>query len=189
MVLKVPPAEGAYLAIWTGLAGVAGRIAGSWLSDALGRRAGGVLTLLTAAACVSLAGYLHSVFIGTISVFYVLVMAHNFFGPGAGFAIIFPYMTELWPGRLRASGFGLTYGTANLGKFIGPAGLAVIAGASDYVSPKATLAALVPSFNYFAAWYVLAIVAIVFIAFETRGSTIEELDGALDKGTPLSTAV
>jgi MFS transporter, putative metabolite:H+ symporter len=38
----------------------------------------------------------------------------------------------------------------NLGKFIGPAGLALIAGSSTYVAPKATLDALVPAFNYFA---------------------------------------
>ena len=181
MVLKVTPAEGAFLAIWLGFAGVVGRIVGSWLSETLGRRTGGALTLLAGAVCLSLAGYLHSAFIGTVSLYYVLLLLYNFFGPGCGFAIIFPYMTELWPGRLRASGFGLTYGTANLGKFIGPAGLAVIAGASNYVNPKATLDALVPAFNYFAVWFVLAVVALLFLGIETRGRTIEELDGALDK--------
>jgi putative MFS transporter len=181
MVLKVTPAEGAYLAIWIGFAGVLGRVVGSWLSEALGRRLGGALTLLIGAVFLSLAGYLHSVFVGTVSLYYVLLLLYSFFAPGAGFAIIFPYMTELWPGRLRASGFGLTYGTANLGKFIGPAGLAVIAGASNYVNPQATLDALVPAFNYFAAWFVLAVIAIVFLGMETRGQTIEELDGALDK--------
>ena len=120
-------------------------------------------------------------FLGTWSLYYVFLLLYNFFAPGAGFAIIFPYMTELWPGRLRASGFGLTYGTANLGKFIGPAGLAVIAGASNYVNPKATLDALVPAFNYFAGWFVRAVVALLVLGIETRGRTIEELDGALDK--------
>ena len=181
MVLKVTPAEGAYLAIWLGVAGVAGRIVGSWLSELLGRRIGGALTLLAGTICLSLAGYLHSVFLGTVSLYYVLLLLYNFFAPGCGFAIIFPYMTEMWPGRLRASGFGLTYGTANLGKFIGPAGLAVIAGASNYVNPKATLDALVPAFNYFAAWFLLAVITLLVVRFETRGRTIEELDGALDK--------
>jgi len=182
MVLKVTPAQGAYLAIWIGVAGVFGRIAGSWLSEVLGRRLGGALTLMTGAVLLSLAGYFHSVFVGTISLYYLLLLAYSFFAPGAGFAIIFPYMTELWPGRLRASGFGLTYGTANIGKFIGPAGLAVIAGASNYVNPQATLDALVPAFNYFAGWFVLGVVALVFLGMETRGRTIEELDGVLDKG-------
>jgi putative MFS transporter len=88
-------------------------------------------------------------------------------------------MAEMWPANLRASGFGLVYGMSNLGKFIGPAGLAVILGASNYVSPKATLDALVPGFNYFAAWYVLAVIAYLAIGFETKGRTIEELDAAI----------
>jgi hypothetical protein len=45
---------------------------------------------------------------------------------------------------LRASGFGFVYGISNLGKFIGPAGLAVIIGVSNYVNPKARLAGIVP---------------------------------------------
>jgi hypothetical protein len=61
---------------------------------------------------------------------------------------------------------------------------AVIVGASDYVNPKATLAGLIPALNYFAVWYILALVAFVFIGIETRGRTIEELDIALDKRAP-----
>ena len=110
-------------------------------------------------------------------------MIQEFFGSG-GLAITLPYMTELWPARLRASGFGPVYGTSNLGKFIGPAGLALIAGSSNYVSPKPTLAAIVPTFDYFAAWYVIAMLAFLLIGFETRGRTIEELDAALDKQAP-----
>jgi len=88
-------------------------------------------------------------------------------------------MAEVWPAKLRASGFGLVYGCSNVAKFIGPAGLAVIAGASNYVNPQATLDAMVPAFTYFAAWYLLAVVAFLFIGIETRGRTIEELDAAL----------
>jgi MFS transporter, putative metabolite:H+ symporter len=90
---------------------------------------------------------------------------------------------------LRASGFGLVYGVSNLGKFIGPAGLAVIVGASSYVSPKATLDGLVPAFNYFAGWYLLAVLAYLLIGIETRGRTIEELDAALVRPAPAKAAV
>ena len=62
----------------------------------------------------------------------------------------------------------------------------MIIGASNYVSPKATLAGLVPGFNYFAVWYVLAVIAYVFIGFETRGRTIEELDAALTRSKSLA---
>jgi len=103
---------------------------------------------------MSLAGYLHYVYLGTVSTFYVMILVQSFFGPDT-FAIVGPYMTELWPAPLRASGLGLAYGTSNLGKFIGPLGLALIAGTSNYIKPEATLAAIIPAFNYFASWYVL----------------------------------
>ena len=88
-------------------------------------------------------------------------------------------MGELWPSRLRGSGMGLVYGVGNLGKFIGPAGLALIAGSSNFVAPKATLDALIPAFNYFAFWYVLGAFAFWFIGFETRGRSLEDIDAAL----------
>ncbi len=180
LLLKVTPAEASFLAIWVNLVAIFGRFFCAWLSDALGRRYAGVLTCLAAALTMSLAGYLNDVYLGAISLFYVFVLINGFFGPGT-YAIIGPYMTELWPASLRASGLGLAYGTSNLGKFIGPAGLALIAGTSNYVNPQATLDAIIPGFNYFAAWYVLAALAFLFIGIETRGRTIEELDAALTK--------
>ena len=66
------------------------------------------------------------------------------------------------------------------------AGLAVIIGVSNYVNPKATLAGIVPGFNYFAAWYVLAVVAYLLIGIETRGRTIEEIDATLTRPKPLA---
>jgi MFS transporter, putative metabolite:H+ symporter len=47
------------------------------------------------------------------------------------------------------------------------------------VSPKATLDALVPGFNYFAFWYVLGAAAFWWIGFETSGRTIEEIERGL----------
>jgi putative MFS transporter len=187
LVLKVTPAEAAYLSVWIALIGIPGRALGSWMSDALGRRSAGVLLSVAAGGAMALAGYLHDIYIGATSMFFLLLMLHSFFA-NASFSVVFPYMAELWPGRLRASGFGLVYGCSNLAKFIGPAGLAVIAGASNYVAPKATLAALVPGFNYFAAWYLLAVIAFLFIGIETRGRSIEELDAALVRRAPVKMA-
>jgi MFS transporter, putative metabolite:H+ symporter len=185
LVLKVSPAEASFLAIWTALVGIPGRVFGSWLSEAFGRRPGGIIASLLAALVMSLAGYLHDAYLGAFSVFYLMLLLHSFFGNG-NFSIVFPYMAELWPAQLRASGFGLVYGMSNLGKFIGPAGLALIAGASNYVSPKATLAAIVPAFNYFAVWYLLAVFAFLFIGIETKGRTIEEIDAALTGPAPVA---
>jgi MFS transporter, putative metabolite:H+ symporter len=178
MVLKITPREASRLGIWIALSAIAGRFLCSWLSDAWGRRASGVFSCLTAAICMALAGYMHSAFIAGVSMFYVMLLLQSFFGSG-NYSIVGPYMGELWPGRLRGSGMGLVYGIGNLGKFFGPAGLALIAGASNYVKPAATLDALVPGFAYFAFWYVLGAFAFWFIGFETSRRSIEQIDSDL----------
>ncbi len=178
MVLGITAPEASKLVIWVSLAAVAGRFFCSWISDAMGRRASGVLSCLVAALFMSLAGYLNSVFIGGVSMFFLMIVMQNFFGSG-NYSIVGPYMGELWPSRLRGSGMGLVYGVGNLGKFIGPAGLALIAGSSNFVAPKATLDAVIPAFNYFAFWYVLGAAAFWFIGIETRGRSLQEIDAAL----------
>jgi putative MFS transporter len=185
MVLKITPADASGLVIWVSLAAIAGRFFCSWISDALGRRASGVLSCLLSALFMSAAGYLHEAFYFGMSVFFLMIVVQNFFGSG-NYSIVGPYMGELWPSRLRGSGMGLVYGVGNLGKFIGPAGLALIAGSSNYVAPKATLDALIPAFNYFAFWYVLGAAAFWLVGFETGGRTIEEIDAELD--APRATA-
>ena len=145
----------------------------------MGRRASIALTCAIAGVTMSLAGYWNDRFLGGFSVFYLMIMVQQFFGSGS-YSIIGPYMAEIWPSRLRASGMGLAYGAGNLGKFIGPAGLAVIAGSSNFVSPQATVDALIPgdellrrlvsSSRLSRSW---------FIGFETRGRTIDEIDDDL----------
>lgn len=179
LVLKVSPGDASFLVIWVGAISIFGRLFCSWLSDAMGRRPAVVLSCLIAAATMSLAGYLNGVYVGTVSMFYVMILAQSFFGSG-NYSIVGPYMAEVWPSKLRASGMGLGYGFGNLGKFIGPAGLAVIAGSDNFITPKATLNALVPAMNYFAAWYLVGAAAIWFIGFETKGRTIADIDGALN---------
>jgi putative MFS transporter len=185
MVLQVTPAGASFLVIWISVVQIAGRGFGSWITDQIGRRFAGALCCVLAAMTSSLAGYLHASYIGAVPMFFVLLLLQGFFGNGNS-AISYPYMAEMRPGALRASGFGLVYGISNLGKFIGPAGLAVIIGASNYVSPKATLAGIVPGFNYFAVWYVLALAAYLMIGIETRGRTIEELDAVLGRPKPIA---
>jgi putative MFS transporter len=183
MVLHVTPAEASGLVIWLSLGQIVGRFFCSWISDAMGRRASIALTCAIAGVTMSLAGYWNDRFLGGVSVFYLLIMVQQFFGSGS-YSIIGPYMAEIWPSRLRASGMGLAYGAGNLGKFIGPAGLAVIAGSSNFVSPAATADALIPAMNYFASWYILALIAVLFIGFETRGRTIDEIDSTLTAKDP-----
>ena len=153
----------------------------------VGTAPGWVFSCLTTAVRMSLACYMHSVFIGAVSIFYVMLLLQSFFGSG-NYSIVGPYMDELWPGRLRGSGMGFVYGIGNLGKFIGPAGLALIAGSSNYVKPEPTLDALVPGFNYFAFWYVLGAFAFWFIGFQTSRRSIDEIDSALGRSAPVGAA-
>jgi MFS family permease len=178
MVLKVSPPEASKLVIFYSLSSIAGRFFCSYISDAWGRRASGITSCLIAAAFMSLAGYLHSYFIGGVSVFFLMIVLQGFMGSG-NYSIVGPYMGEMWPARLRGSGMGLVYGVGNLGKFIGPAGLALIAGSSNYVSPQATADALIPGFNYFAYWYLIGAFTFWLIAPETRGRTIAQIDQAM----------
>ncbi|HEX3864666.1 MAG TPA: MFS transporter [Stellaceae bacterium] len=178
MVLHIAPTEASKLVIWISIGAILGRFFCSWISDAWGRRGSGIFACLAAAALMSLAGYLHDVFVGGMSMFFLLIVAQNFFGSG-NYSIVGPYMGEMWPSRLRGSGMGFVYGVGNLGKFIGPAGLALIAGSSNFVKPEATLDIVVPAFNYFACWYILGAVAFWLIGMETRGRTIDEIDAEL----------
>ena len=92
--------------IYVSLVGIAGRLVCSYLSDAIGRRAAGMLIGYGGAITMVLAGYLNSVWIGGVSLFFVLVMVpallrrrqlrdHR------------PVHRRGLAGRLRASGMGL----------------------------------------------------------------------------------
>jgi putative MFS transporter len=179
MVLKVTPAYAAYLMIYVSILGIIGRLVASWMSDAFGRRTSGFLIGIGGAVTMALAGYWHDIYIGSVSVFFILIMAQRFFGD-ASYAIIGPYLAEVWPNRLRASGMGFSYGIGNFGKILGPLGLALIIGSSNYVSPKATLDAIFPALLYLAFWYGQAALVFWFAAIETKGRSIEEISSTLD---------
>ena len=145
------------------------------LIEPLGRRGAGTL------ACV-MAALLTVVFIGTWSLFYMLLVAGTFFS-SAIYSVAGPYMSEIWPARLRSSGMGMSYGIGNLGgKVLGPAGLALIMGAGDIIKPAApNLVMLGPAFVYFASWYILGVIDFLAFGPETEGRTFEEMDSALDR--------
>jgi len=180
LVLKITPVEASYLMIYVTSMGILGRVVCSYLSDAIGRRRSGILIGFGGAALMVLAGYFSTASIGSVSVFFLLIVAQRFFGDGS-YAIIGPYLAEVWPVPLRASGMGFGYGVGNLGKILGPLGLALIVGSSNYVNPKATVDAIFPAFLYLAFWYALAACAFWLVAIETKGRSIEEIDDALAK--------
>jgi len=181
IVLNTTPAHAAYLMVFTGLSGIIGRFFITALIEPMGRRGAGTLACGMAALLLVSAGYLYDVYIGTWSLFYILMVAGTFFS-SAIYTVVGPYMSEIWPARLRSSGMGMSYGVGNLGgKVLGPAGLAVIMGAGDIIKPAApNLKMLGPAFVYFAAWYILGIIGFWVFGPETKGRTFEEMDIAHD---------
>ena len=135
-----------------------------------------------AALLTASAGYFYDVFVGSWSVFYMLLVAGTFFS-SAIYTVVGPYMSEIWPARLRSSGMGMSYGIGNLGgKVLGPAGLAVIMGAGDIIKPAApNLVMLGPAFVYFASWLILGVIGFWAFGPETKGRAFEEMDSALDR--------
>ena len=180
LILKITPAQAASMMIWVGVAGFAGRLLCSYANDAIGRRPAGFLVGMGGGIFMSLAGFYYDGMIGGVSVFWLFVMVQRFFGDGA-YAIIGPYTAEIWPAGLRTSGMGFGYGLGNLGKIIGPLGLALICGSSNFVSPKASLDFILPAMLFLASWSFLSGIAFLF-GIETKGRSIEEIDDHLTSG-------
>ncbi len=180
LVPKITAEQAAFLWIFYNLAAIVGRFCITALIEPLGRRGSATLCMVAGGTIMVLAGYLHDVYIGTVSLFYVLLVAQTFFG-SANYTVVGPYMAEIWPARLRASGMGLSYGVGNCGKFLGPLGLALIMGGGDVIKPAApNLVMLGPAFAYFASWYVLGLIGFWVFGFETKGRTFEEIDAVHD---------
>ena len=179
LVLKVSPADAAYLMIWVSVSAVLGRFFITALIEPLGRRGSATLCMVAGGTLMVLQGYLYDVYIGSWSLFYLLFLAQTFFG-SANYSVVGPYMAEIWPARLRASGMGISYGVGNLGKFVGPLGLALIMGAGDVIKPAApNLAMLGPAFAYFASWYVLGLIGFWVFGYEPKGRSFDEIDSTL----------
>ncbi|HEX3863308.1 MAG TPA: MFS transporter [Stellaceae bacterium] len=178
LLMAIKPAEASKLMMTVGFVGLFGRLAFSYMSDIVGRKALGILMGFSAFAVVALGGYYYSATIFGLSVFWLMVNAQSFIGSG-GYAIVGPYSAEVWPAHLRASGMGSAYGFGSIGKIVGPLGLALIVGSSDVVSPKATIDAIQPAMLYLASWYLLTGITFFFIGLEVKGRSIEQIDADL----------
>jgi MFS transporter, putative metabolite:H+ symporter len=180
IVLNTSPAHAAFLMIFVNLAAILGRFSITALIEPLGRRGSGTLYCVMSAILIVLAGYLYDAYIGSWSVFYMLIVAQGFFS-SAIYTVVGPYMSEIWPARLRSSGMGFCYGVGNIGgKVLGPFGLALIMGAGDIIKPAApNLVMLGPAFLYFASWYILGVIGFYAFGPETKGRTLEEMDDEL----------
>jgi MFS transporter, putative metabolite:H+ symporter len=62
--------------------------------------------------------------------------------------------------------------------------LALIVGSSNIITPKASVAALLPAFSYLAAFFALAGFAYIFIGMETKCQSLEAIEQVLDAARP-----
>jgi putative MFS transporter len=61
-------------------------------------------------------------------------------------------------------------------KIIGPLGLALIVGSSNFVKPDVPLTQIPTAFLYLGGWYVLAGAVYLFLGIETKGRSIDQID-------------
>lgn len=177
-IMSVDASTAALYMIFVSCAALVGRILVSFLSERIGRRTTGLVCTFGAAITIVITGLTGHAVIAGVSAFIVMLMISNLLHEG-GFATIGPYSAEVWPADLRTTGMGSAYGIGGIGKVIGPLGLAWVIGSTDIFSPDPDPAALTPAFVYFAAWYLLAGLAILFFGDETKNKSIEEVDARL----------
>jgi putative MFS transporter len=100
--------------------------------------------------------------------FVVLLVPAALFFDG-GFSNIAPYSAEIFPVRLSARGVGLAQAANGVGKIAGPLCLALIAGTSNLITPKATIDAVAPAFLFLAACGLAIGLAFSWFGVETHG--------------------
>jgi putative MFS transporter len=79
------------------------------------------------------------------------------------------YSAESFPVRLSARGVGPAQAANGVGKIAGPLCLALIAGTSNLISPKATIDAVMPAFLFLAACGMAIGLAFSLLGVETHG--------------------
>jgi putative MFS transporter len=178
LLLHVSPQQASKMMILLTVVGFIGRVSFSWLSEKIGRRASGGLLGLGAGVLIILAGQHPTGMIAGYSAFWLILAAAMFFADG-GFAIVGPYGAEIWPSHLKTSGMGSAYGFGGIGKILGPVGLALILGSSNYLKPDVPLPEIPTAFVYLGCWFLMAGVVYYFFGIETRGKSDEQIDREL----------
>jgi putative MFS transporter len=178
LLLKVTPQEAAKMMILLSVTGFIGRLSFAWLSERIGRRNCGGLLGFGAGVLIITAGYNYNAMIFGLSAFWLILAAAMFFVDG-GFAIVGPYAAEVWPSHLKTTGMGSAYGFGGIGKILGPAGLALIVGSSNYLKPDVPLPQFPTAFLYLGSWFLMAGVVYYFFGLETKGKSMQQIDREL----------
>jgi len=171
-LLKITPHEAAHYFVYVSISSLLGRVLFSVLPLYIGRR-GAAMVGTTISVLVMLAIFtFYREFIFGWPVFALLIIFGAMFYRGM-FSNISPYVVEVFPVSLGGRAFGLAQASNGVGKILGPVCLALIAGSSDVVSPKATVDAVAPAFLFLAACELAALIAIVAFRREPHGKPME----------------
>lgn len=171
LLLKVPPQRAAKYFIFVTGFGVIGKIAVSLLVPLLGRRLLGAIWGFAGVAALAGVGFSGGILIGGVPLIVVLLCASTFCIDGS-FSNLAPYTVESFGVRLGARASGLGQTANGIGKILGPLSLALIAGSSNFVSPKATEGALLPAFLFLAFGMLLVGLSFTILGRETHGRPI-----------------
>jgi len=162
MMLHVDPATGARMFIAVVLAGCLGRVLMAALTARIGRiRSGqlmgvGIIVFLVSEALAT------TQTVGGISLFYILLVVGAIFVEG-GFANLYPLAAEAFPVNLASHGMALYQIGHATGKLLGPLVIAIVAGGSNYITPKATVDAVRPAFLILSLSGVVVLAAFMFL--------------------------
>jgi putative MFS transporter len=178
LLMGVSPMQAAHLFVFVSLTGMLGRTAFSFLPQWLGRRRCGEIMGYGIALSLGAAALFFDRIIFGYPAFVVLLIPAALFFDG-GFSNIAPYSAEIFPVRLSARGVGLAQAANGVGKISGPLCLALIAGASNLITPKATIDAVTPAFLFLAACGLAIGLAFSLLGIETHGKPL-----ALESGDP-----
>ena len=133
------------------------------------------------------AGYLYDVYVFGWSLFYILMVAQGFFG-SAVYTVVGPYMAEIWPARLRASGMASAMASAIRRQVHRAAGAGADHGSGRCDQARRTQPGHArPGTGYFAVWYILGVIGFYVFGFEPKGRTFEEIDDR--HGTPAQSGI
>jgi putative MFS transporter len=168
LLLKVPVPQAAKYFVFVTAAGVTGKIVVTLVAPLIGRRLLGVLWGFGGVAALAAAGYFNNVLLGGLPLLVILLCCSTFCIEG-GFSNLAPYTVESYGVRMGARSSGLGQTANGVGKILGPFSLALIAGTSNIVSPKATEDAVFPAFLFLAFCMLLVGLSFLVLGVETHG--------------------
>ncbi|MBV9561107.1 MAG: MFS transporter [Bradyrhizobium sp.] len=168
LLMGVTPQQAAPLFVVVSLTGMLGRVTFSFLPHYIGRRLCGAIMGYGIAVSLGVAALFFDRTLFGYPAFAVLLIPAALFFDG-GFSNIAPYSAEIFPVRLAARGVGLAQAANGIGKIAGPLCLALIAGTSNLITPKATIEAVTPAFLFLAACGLAIGLAFTWLGVETHG--------------------